>query len=74
MDVLIVLVFVSLVLVGAALLLFAFSLRQRDFEHSDRLALLPLAEPRPPRSPSDATAAQGGASLPRTSPTARQRT
>jgi hypothetical protein len=35
-------VFVSLVLVGGSLLLFAFTCRQRDFDHADRLALLPL--------------------------------
>lgn len=75
MDVLIVLVFVSLVLVAAALLLFAVSLRQRDFEHSERLALLPLSEPRPLRGPSDAAAAHGGGTTPlRTRPTAPQRT
>ncbi len=45
MDVLIVLVFVSIVLVVAGLLLLVFSLNQRDFEHSDRLSLLPLFDP-----------------------------
>ena len=45
MDVLIVLVFVSILLVCAALVLFFVSLRQRDFEHSERLSLLPLTEP-----------------------------
>jgi hypothetical protein len=35
-------VFVSLVLVACALLLFAFTCRQKDFDHADRLALLPL--------------------------------
>lgn len=45
MDVLIVLVFVSIVLVAAALLLLFFSLHQRDFEHADRLSLLPLTDP-----------------------------
>ena len=44
MDVLIVLVFVSIVLVAAGLLLFFFSLNQRDFEHADRLSLLPLSD------------------------------
>ncbi len=42
MDVVIMQVFVSLVLVGGSLLLFAFSCRQRDFDHADRLSLLPL--------------------------------
>jgi hypothetical protein len=35
-------VFVSLMLVTGAVLMFAFSCRQRDFDHADRLALLPL--------------------------------
>lgn len=35
-------VFVSLFLVGGSVLLFAFTCRQRTFEHADRLALLPL--------------------------------
>jgi hypothetical protein len=44
MDVLIVLVFVSLVFVGGGMLLLFFSLHQRDFEHAERLSLLPLAD------------------------------
>jgi hypothetical protein len=35
-------VFVSLLLVVGSVLLFAFTCRQRDFDHADRLALLPL--------------------------------
>jgi hypothetical protein len=35
-------VFVSLVLVVGSILLFIFTCRQRDFDHADRLALLPL--------------------------------
>lgn len=35
-------IFVSLMLVLGSVLLFAFSAKQRDHEHSDRLALLPL--------------------------------
>lgn len=42
MEVVILQVFVSLVLVVASILLFAFTCRQRSFDHSDRLALLPL--------------------------------
>ena len=42
MDVVVLQVFVSLVLVAGSLLLFAFTCRQRDFEHADRLSLLPL--------------------------------
>jgi len=45
MDVLIVLVFVSLVLVCGGILLMLVSLHQHDFEHSERLSLLPLQEP-----------------------------
>ena len=46
MEVVILQVFVSLMLVVGSLLLFAFTCRQHDFEHADRLALLPLEEPR----------------------------
>jgi hypothetical protein len=42
MEVLILQVFVSLMLVVGSLLLFGFTCRQRDFDHADRLALLPL--------------------------------
>jgi nitrogen fixation-related uncharacterized protein len=35
-------VFVSLMLVVGSVLLFAFTCRQKDFEHADRLALFPL--------------------------------
>jgi nitrogen fixation-related uncharacterized protein len=36
--------FVSLVLVAGSLILFVFTVRQRDFDHADRLALKPLEE------------------------------
>ena len=42
MDVLILQVFVSLGLVAGSVLLFLFTAKQRDFDHADRLALLPL--------------------------------
>lgn len=42
MEVLVLQVFVSLMLVLSSVLLFWFSSRQRDFEHADRLALLPM--------------------------------
>lgn len=42
MEVLIVLVFVSLVLASAAVVLFIMRIRGGDFEHSERLSLLPL--------------------------------
>ena len=61
MDVLIVLVFVSVVLVAGALLLLFFSLHQRDFEHADRLSLLPLLDPADVASRSAPEAAERGA-------------
>jgi hypothetical protein len=45
-EVVILQVFVSLVLVAGSILLFGFTCRQRDFDHSDRLALLPLDDDR----------------------------
>ena len=42
MEVVILQVFVSLLLVVGSILLFAFTCRQRSFDHADRLALLPL--------------------------------
>lgn len=42
MEILVLQVFVSLMLVGSSMLLFWFTSRQRDFDHTDRLALLPL--------------------------------
>jgi hypothetical protein len=42
-EVLILQVFVSLLLVCGSLMLFTFSVRKRDYEHSDRLALLAIA-------------------------------
>jgi len=50
MEVLGLQIFVSLMLVLGSVLLFAFSAKQRDHEHHDRLALLPLEDdsPRPP--------------------------
>ncbi|MBI4916534.1 MAG: cytochrome oxidase [Acidobacteria bacterium] len=41
MEVLIVLVFVCLVLVTAAVVMFIMRVRAGDFEHGDRLSLLP---------------------------------
>lgn len=46
MDVLIILVFVSLVLVAGALVLLFTRISSGDFEHGDRLSLLPLDPPR----------------------------
>jgi hypothetical protein len=47
MDVLIMQVFVSLCLVLGSVLLFLFTARQRDFDHADRLALLPMNDDEP---------------------------
>ena len=44
MDMLILQVFVSLVLGAGGVILFGFTCRQRSFEHSDRLALLPVED------------------------------
>jgi len=44
MDILILLIFISLALVGGAIAFFAWILRQRTYEHNDRMALLPLEE------------------------------
>jgi cbb3-type cytochrome oxidase maturation protein len=43
-DVLILLVFVSLILAGSAVGFFAWNLRSRNHEHADRLALMPLED------------------------------
>lgn len=55
MEIVILQAFVSLMLVGGSLLLFAYSVRQRDHEHADRLALLPIeddvAENQPRKEP-----------------------
>lgn len=42
MEVLILLIFVSLILAGTGIIFFAWNLRQKSHEHGDRLALLPL--------------------------------
>lgn len=42
MEILILLIFVCLALVGAAVGFFAWTVRQGTFDHADRLALLPL--------------------------------
>ena len=44
MDVLILTLFVSLVLVAAAVLFLALRIRGGDFDHGDRLSLLPLED------------------------------
>jgi len=52
-DVLIVTIFVSLVLVVGGLVFFVSRLRAGDFEHGDRLSLLPLADDEKPVSTPD---------------------
>lgn len=54
MEVLILQVFVSLMLVTASILLFTYSIRARDYEQADRLALLPIAQDDAPRKKADA--------------------
>ena len=44
MNVLVLQVFVSLMLVAFSLLLFVYSVGQRDHEHADRLSLAPLED------------------------------
>lgn len=48
MDVILLQSFVSLMLVGGAVLLFLYVHSARTFEHSERLALLPLEDAAPP--------------------------
>jgi hypothetical protein len=45
-------VFVSLLLVASSIVLFIFSVRHRDYEHADRLSLIPLE---PERTAQDAS-------------------
>ena len=51
MSVVVIQVFVSLLLVAGSLVLFVHSVRQRDFDHADRLALSPLEEDTPSDPP-----------------------
>lgn len=51
MSIVVMQVFVSLMLVAGSLVLFLHSVRQRDLDHADRLALAPLeADDAPPSS------------------------
>jgi cbb3-type cytochrome oxidase maturation protein len=47
MEILILLIFVCVLLVGSAVAFFAWTVRQGTFDHADRLALLPLEEEQP---------------------------
>lgn len=44
MNILIVLVFISMILVMASVLFFYFTVRNRDIAHADQMSLLPLEE------------------------------
>ena len=55
MEVLILLIFVSLVLVGGAVILFLNGIRGGDFEHAERLSLLPLEDDDRPPGPKAAS-------------------
>lgn len=68
MDVLIVLVFVSLVLVTGALLFLLVRIRGGDFDHLDRLPFLPLEPDRRP-SPDGADPPPEPTATPRRPPT-----
>jgi hypothetical protein len=60
MEVLILQVFVSLILVAGSVLLFAFTCRQRSFDHANRLALLPLESSEGPSKARGAITTNGG--------------
>jgi len=47
MEILILLIFVSVLLVGSAVAFFAWTVRQGTFDQADRLALLPLDDETP---------------------------
>jgi cbb3-type cytochrome oxidase maturation protein len=47
MEILILLIFICVLLVGSAVAFFAWTVRQGTFDHADRLALLPLDEEQP---------------------------
>ncbi len=47
MEILVVQVFVSLLLVVGGVVLLAYSIKQADHEHADRLSILPLQEDAP---------------------------
>ncbi len=64
MDVIPLLVFCSLVLVAASILLFLYSVKQGDHEHVDRLSLLPLEEERSVSTSSVSTCSVSGSGNP----------
>lgn len=50
MTIVVMQVFVSLLLVGGSLVLFLHTVRQKDFDHADRLSLAPLDDDDKPNS------------------------
>ncbi len=60
MEVIVLLIFISLVLVVGALLLLYASVRQGDLEHGDRLTLLPLENDDIPSGPAGTEDTRGG--------------
>lgn len=60
MNVVPLMIFVSLMLVAASLVLFGHSMKRKDHQHADRLALLPIMDDPPPPVP----AAPGSRELP----------
>ena len=69
MNVIVLQVFVSLVLVAGSIVLFVFSVSQRDYEHADRLSLTPLADD---TAPAQAPAPEPSSESPSESPSTIQ--
>jgi cbb3-type cytochrome oxidase maturation protein len=59
MEVIVILILVSLGLVAAGLLFFASRVREGDFEHGERLSLLPLEPDEAPAPTSSVPAHEG---------------
>jgi hypothetical protein len=69
-NVLVLQVFVSLILVAGALVLFLYTVRQRTLEHADRLVLAPL-EDEIVMTPTDSSAEEQGCKRSASSTTTR---
>jgi len=65
MKILILLIFVCVVLVGAAVAFFAWTVRQGTFDQADRLALLPLDDEKPMTPPTEGEEDEDGNSADR---------
>ena len=61
MDILVVQVFVSLLLVVGGVLALAYSVKQADHEHADRLSIMPLEDEPPAPTTTTATRENRGA-------------